>query len=61
MNVWSEVMRVNLDAMFMMAKHVGAAMVSTGQGIDHPDRVDLRDHGPGPPHLQGTQNISTTK
>jgi NAD(P)-dependent dehydrogenase (short-subunit alcohol dehydrogenase family) len=32
MEVWNEVMRVNLDAMFMVAKHVGGMMAETGRG-----------------------------
>lgn len=32
MNVWNEVMRVNLDAMFMVAKHVGGTMAQQGRG-----------------------------
>jgi len=32
MNIWSEVMRVNIDAMFMTAKHIGAAMARQGRG-----------------------------
>jgi NAD(P)-dependent dehydrogenase (short-subunit alcohol dehydrogenase family) len=32
MQVWSEVMRVNLDGMFMVAKHVGGQMAKAGKG-----------------------------
>jgi len=32
MKVWNEVMRVNLDAMFMVAKHVGGFMAGMGGG-----------------------------
>jgi NAD(P)-dependent dehydrogenase (short-subunit alcohol dehydrogenase family) len=32
MSVWNEVMRVNLDAMFIVAKHVGGYMAAKGKG-----------------------------
>jgi NAD(P)-dependent dehydrogenase (short-subunit alcohol dehydrogenase family) len=32
MKVWDEIMRVNLDAMFMVAKHVGGRMAAQGGG-----------------------------
>lgn len=32
MEIWQEIMRVNIDGMFLMAKHVGKQMVSQGSG-----------------------------
>lgn len=32
MEIWHEVMRVNLDAMFMVAKHIGAVMAAQPKG-----------------------------
>jgi NAD(P)-dependent dehydrogenase (short-subunit alcohol dehydrogenase family) len=32
MDVWQEIMRVNMDALFMVAKHVGGAMAKAGKG-----------------------------
>src|SRR5690606_30380748 len=32
MTVWDEIMRVNIDAMFMVAKHVGGHMAKNGKG-----------------------------
>ncbi len=32
MDIWNEVMRVNLDAMFMVAKHLGGHMAAQGRG-----------------------------
>ena len=32
MQVWQEIMRVNLDAMFLVAKHVGGFMAKAGRG-----------------------------
>lgn len=32
MDVWREIMQVNMDALFMVAKHVGGAMARAGKG-----------------------------